>query len=518
MALPISIEDLLNKQRVESNRIEFEEGWNPTSIYRSICAFANDIDNLGGGYILIGVEEKNGAAVRPVKGVETTQLDAIQQKIVQLNNQIMPIYYPRVSVEFVDGKSIIVLWIPTGNERPYAVPDDVTSTNRTRRKYIRYGTSTIEAKGDLLDELDSLKDRTPFDERGNQQIKQTDLSLALIHDHLAFVGSRLVEDIFSQPMATTLEQMNLMTGPKEFRMLKNVAAMMFSDHPEKFFPMSRVEIVLFPQGRVENPDNLIEIPVITGPVPLMIRKTLDFLKTNILRETISKPADRAESIRIWNYPYQALEEAVVNALYHRDYKVTEPVEISIEPDRISILSYSGPDRSITMDAIQKAQILRSRRYRNRNLGDFLKELSLTEGRATGIPTIQKELKRNGSAEAKIETDEDRSYFLIDLPCHKDAIGLWENETEKNVSEDSIKQVLQKKNIKLNEKTLKVLVALAINPTYTQAQIALEMDLGVSDVMYCVSVLKHKKLLRRIGTRKYGSWALGEILIKELIKD
>jgi ATP-dependent DNA helicase RecG len=42
---------------------------------------------------------------------------------------------------------------------------------------------------------------------------------------------------------------------------------------------------------------------------------------------------------------------------------------------------------------------------------------LTEGRATGIPTIQKVLSVNGSAKAKIETDEERSYFLIDIPCH-----------------------------------------------------------------------------------------------------
>ncbi len=55
MALPINIEDLLNKHKVESNRIEFKKGWNPTKIYHSICAFANDFDNIGGGYILVGV-------------------------------------------------------------------------------------------------------------------------------------------------------------------------------------------------------------------------------------------------------------------------------------------------------------------------------------------------------------------------------------------------------------------------------------------------------------------------------
>ena len=49
MALAININDLLNKQKIESNRIEFKKGWNPGSIYHSICAFANDFDDLGGG-------------------------------------------------------------------------------------------------------------------------------------------------------------------------------------------------------------------------------------------------------------------------------------------------------------------------------------------------------------------------------------------------------------------------------------------------------------------------------------
>ena len=48
----------------------------------------------------------------------------------------------------------------------------------------------------------------------------------------------------------------------------------------------------------------------------------------------------------------------------------------------------------------------------------MKELDLTEGHATGIPTIQDELKMNGSDNAVIETDEDRSYFLIEIPCRK----------------------------------------------------------------------------------------------------
>lgn len=187
----------------------------------------------------------------------------------------------------------------------------------------------------------------------------------------------------AQELDKTLEQMNLYEGPTERRYLKNVTAMMFCEELQKFFPVTRVEIVVFPEGRIQNPNNFYEAPVITGTVPQIIKETLNYLRT-FIREYVVKPKNRAESIRYFNYPYQALEEAVVNALYHRDYQEREPVEITIEPDKISILSYSGPDRSVTIEAIRKGELLRSRRYRNRRLGDFLKELDLTEGRSTGI--------------------------------------------------------------------------------------------------------------------------------------
>ena len=64
MAIPVNIEDLINQRVVESTRIEFKSDFNPNAIIHSICAFANDIDNLGGGYIIVGVEEKDERHVR----------------------------------------------------------------------------------------------------------------------------------------------------------------------------------------------------------------------------------------------------------------------------------------------------------------------------------------------------------------------------------------------------------------------------------------------------------------------
>lgn len=118
MALPINITDLLAKNKVEGNRIEFKKGWNPAKIYQTICAFANDIDNLGGGYILVGVEEENGIAKRPVIGLSEDSIDHILKDMIGYNNKIEPFYMPRTSVEEVDGKHILAIWIPSGTERP----------------------------------------------------------------------------------------------------------------------------------------------------------------------------------------------------------------------------------------------------------------------------------------------------------------------------------------------------------------------------------------------------------------
>jgi ATP-dependent DNA helicase RecG len=69
-----------------------------------------------------------------------------------------------------------------------------------------------------------------------------------------------------------------------------------------------------------------------------------------------------------------------------------------------------------MEELQKG-IIHNRRYRNRRIGDFLKELDMTEGRGTGIPIIRREMEKNGSPEPRFETDENHSYFITTLPIH-----------------------------------------------------------------------------------------------------
>lgn len=481
--LPINITELLEQNHIESNRIEYKQGWNPTAIYHTICAFANDFENLGGGYIVVGVEEENGMAKRPVLGVPEEQLDKIQQQMVGFNNKFVPYYQPQTTVEEVDGKKVLVIRVARGQNRPYTIPIDVTAKQSSPAFYVRSGTSSIVAKGEVLDELRDMASRIPFVERGNPQIKLSDISRIHLKDYLLKVNSRLREvDLSSDTnLMDVLEQMDLLDGPSENRMIKNVAAMMFCRHQEQFFPVTIARIAIFHEGREKNPNNFKAFPVIKGTVPEMIDKVLETLKANVIQERIIKPKDDARSIRFFNYPYQALEEAVVNAFYHRDYQVYEPVEITIEPHRISILSFSGPDRSISMQSIKEARSLRSRRYRNRRLGDFLNGLNLSEGWATGIPTIQNELEKNGSPYATIETDEGRTFFLIDIPCHPEFLK--EEEVVSTLSQpvstlyqawmQAMDEILKNSSTDTPERVLTLCINLVSTLYQPQSQLLLE---------------------------------------------
>ena len=131
MRLPINIEELLSGRAVEGDRLEYKTGWNPDAIYRTICAFANDFDETGGGYIVVGVQEEKGRAIRPVIGVNPDQIEPIEKEMVGYNNLIRPYYQPRFYIEEVDGKTILILKVSPGERRPYKVPDQITAKQKT---------------------------------------------------------------------------------------------------------------------------------------------------------------------------------------------------------------------------------------------------------------------------------------------------------------------------------------------------------------------------------------------------
>ncbi len=199
----------------------------------------------------------------------------------------------------------------------------------------------------------------------------------------------------------------------EYTKLKNVGLMFFSLEPDRFFPYAQIDVVQFPEDL--GGDQIIE-KTFKGPLHQQLREALQYIRNSVIQEWVIKFSDRAEAERFFNYPYAAIEESLCNAVYHKGYDVREPIEVRILPDRIEIVSHPGADRSISEEGLRTYRVF-NRRYRNRRIGDFLKEMHLTEGRNTGFRKILNSLERNGSPEPIFETDPARLSFCTTIFIH-----------------------------------------------------------------------------------------------------
>jgi ATP-dependent DNA helicase RecG len=97
--------------------------------------------------VVIGQDcDAHGQPVFPPVGLADNQLDKIQRELLAHCQLIQPPYFPVLSIEEVEGRKLIVLWAPGGQNRPYKVPESVTAKHKVWRYYIRRYSSTVEAK------------------------------------------------------------------------------------------------------------------------------------------------------------------------------------------------------------------------------------------------------------------------------------------------------------------------------------------------------------------------------------
>ena len=179
--LPINLDDLINARSVESIRIEYKAGWDERSklsVISTICAFANDLMNLNGGYVVLGIAAPDGVPSLPPRGVDPRDLEQVQRAIRVACKTIDPEFQPLIVPTVYQEKPIIVIWAPAGDNRPYTSPDDRGKSER--HHYVRQGAETVKAKGEVLRQLVEQTARTPFDDRRNTQATLLDISPILV--------------------------------------------------------------------------------------------------------------------------------------------------------------------------------------------------------------------------------------------------------------------------------------------------------------------------------------------------
>ena len=200
--IPIKIETLLEGRKVEQNRIEYKEGFNPSEIVHTICGYANDIAGVDGGYLVIGVKTENGLPILPPVGVPDELLDDIQLKIFQYCNKIEPRYIPKIEIVEYQGVNLVYLKCAAGDAGPYQAPVDVYSKkeagkeqDRTMKYWIRPASLTVEAKQSEIAELFEKFASIPFVDRINNRASMDHIRRGYLEDFIRGSNSSLIEEL-----------------------------------------------------------------------------------------------------------------------------------------------------------------------------------------------------------------------------------------------------------------------------------------------------------------------------------
>ncbi|MBF0425081.1 MAG: putative DNA binding domain-containing protein [Magnetococcales bacterium] len=416
LILPLPIEGLFRKASIESERVEFKATWDAETtsyqVLKSICAFANDLHNLNGGYIILGVEEgPGGRALRPVRGLSSEEVEAAQKWLRGHCKRMDPIYQPIFSPESVDGKLLLVIWVPGSEVRPHSAP---SGKKEPRRYFVRIGSETVDAeKSGLLQDLMRMTASVPFDDRRATAARIEDMREIKVREFLRDIESGLLGE---EDTLDIYQKLRLVAPANGHDVPKNIGLLMFSRESSEWFRGAKIEVVQFP-GDLSG--DVIEERVFRGGIHEQLKEAVAYLETLSSRITVKQPhTSRAKS---WvSYPIQAFREALVNAVYHRGYEAdqVEPIKVYLYPDRLEVISYPGPLPGINMEHLDEPRKpMPQVPTRNRRVGDFLKDLRLAEGRGTGLPKLYSVMRSNGSPPPRFDFDEARTYFRVTLPVH-----------------------------------------------------------------------------------------------------
>ena len=421
--LPINIADLLHNRGVETERVEFKAAWNPdtvgSQVIKTICAYANDLHNLNGGYVVVGVAEEDGRAVLPPAGLTPGTLEEAQKWIRGHCNQIDPPCQPVFSPETIDNQLILVIWMPASEVRPHRAPTG--RKGQPPRYWVRIGSETVDAesKGKLLTSLIEQTARVPWDDRaGPLDATVEDLRETKVREYLRDVGSGLGEERSPKEIYRRLRILRRQNGHD---VPKNIALLFFAPDPTSWFRGAKIEIAHFAVGET---GDVQEEHVFSGPLPDQVRACLGYLE-NLSAYHFQKQQFESQ-VRSWvSYPLPALRETLVNAVYHRGYDSDqpEPIKIYLYPDRIEIISYPGPVHGIEPEHLVEGGRVPPVPARNRRIGEFLKDLKLAEGRLSGVPKVFQAMRQNGSPLPEFDFDPGRSYFRATLPAHPEYAAL-----------------------------------------------------------------------------------------------
>ena len=306
----------------EQQNIEYKSIWKDEYL-KWICGFAN----AQGGTLIIGKDD-NGTVV----GIKNAK-----KLLEDLPNKITTILGIVADVNLHET--------PQGDFMEIVVEPQPNPVNYKGEYHYRSGSTKQELKGAALDKFLLQKHGRHWDSVLVPNVTVDDLKQETFDffRKKSIKSKRLDEDVLTDSNEILLNNLKL----TENGYLKRAALLLFHPDPEKFVTGAYVKIGFF-----ETDSNLIFQDEIHGNLFEQVEKTIDLLFTKYIKALISY--EGIYRVETYEYPKEAVREAIHNAVAHRDYTGGMPIQISVYKDKIMIWNYGQlPEGWTTADLLEK---------------------------------------------------------------------------------------------------------------------------------------------------------------------
>lgn len=314
----------------ESETIEFKKSageWKEA--IETISAFANAV----GGRIIIGVLQTG-----KLLGVEIGK-GTIEDLTNKISQNIDPKIRPRVTMEKMDGKSLIMIEVKESSDHLVLA---------FGRPYKRVGRSTVQMSKDEYERsiLEKHKDKLYFDEQICKEVTLTDIDgekvKGFVKEAKKQRGLDIDEDLSIGEM---LERLKLVKNRK----ITNAAVLLFGKDPQNVFMQAIVKAIRFKGADVTG--EMIDFKTIEGDILSQLERAEDFIFEHIPKRAWLEDG-KLQRQEKWLYPPKAIREVLANALAHRDYKSTSNVQIRIFDDRLEIWNPGCLPAGLTVEKLK----------------------------------------------------------------------------------------------------------------------------------------------------------------------
>lgn len=365
--------------------VKAAHGGCPEKLYDTISSFSNQDS---GGTFVFGLDERNHFAKVGVYDAQD-----LQKKVMEYGEQMTPVVRPVFTVCDEDGMVFVSAEIPPVGiaERPCFK----TAKGRLQGSYIRVGDADKPMTEYEVYSYEAFRKKYRDDIRPANAASFKSLDITKVDAYLALKRSE-------RPNLASLsnEQQYEFTSITCDGKITMTALLLFGLYPQALYPQLSINATCVPGTEMGHVDvsgtRFTDTKRIEGTLPDMLDGALAFVRIN-MRTATRIDAETGERIDEPQYPMDAVREAVLNALIHRDYSFhTEgmPIQLVMYSDRMEIINPGGLYGRLTVDRLGQAQP----DTRNPALVTAMETLGKTENRYSGIPTIYFAMKKQSLPE------------------------------------------------------------------------------------------------------------------------